>query len=78
MFFNNIEVIVLWTEDNNFSEVEYCAQPKGRIGLELSWIDVSRNESSLIEISKTWPELTFLDLTWPDLTNLDLAWVDLT
>ena len=41
----------------NFSEVDYCAQPKGRVGLELSWIVLNQVEFS-------WIKLNSVELNW--------------
>ena len=50
----------------NFSEVEYCAQPKGWVCLGLTWLNC------------TWLDLNLHYLTWHDLIWLDMNWLDLT
>ena len=61
----------------NFSEVEYCAQPKGWVRLGLTLLD-------LTWFYMTWCAFTCLDLTWinipwPGLDCWpDLTWLDMT
>ena len=53
-------------KSKNFSEVEYCAQPKGWVKLGLTLLD-------LTSVYMTSHVLILLELTY-----LDLAWTDLT